>query len=74
MQKEFFLFLTGIVLMGAALGLLAFALTWAEADWRCSSYQKATGRPAKLVGLDCFVEVAPGDWHAYSELRQIAVK
>jgi hypothetical protein len=63
--------------LAAGCALLGFG-TWGamsiEQSWHCSNYQKATGKPTKLVGLECFVEVTPGDWRARGEIRQVDVR
>lgn len=74
MLKFLTLWLLGLATVGAFLGLIIWGCMTIEQGWYCSNYQKATGKPTKLVGFECFVEVTPGDWRARGEIRQVDVR
>ena len=67
------LLLMGIAVFGV-FGLIVWGSMALEVSYYCSNYEKATGKATKRVGLECFVEVSPGEWRARGEMRQGDVK
>ena len=67
--KDFLLFLCAFVAGMFVFVAIAMFVVVMPVEWtQCRNYEKATGRPTKYEGLNCYVQDKQGDWYRLDEL------
>lgn len=59
------------VVLGVCIAIVLGALWFVRAEeaWKCEGYQEVTSLPTKYVKGTCYVELEPGKWLSWSEVK-----